>query len=61
MEQNVLFAFLLTTLAGLSTGIGSALAVFAKRTNKNFLSFALGFSGGVMIYVSPHRFSRAGT
>lgn len=48
----VLFAFGLTLLAGLSTGIGSALAFFAKRTNTKFLSIALGFSAGVMIYVS---------
>ena len=50
--DNILFAFLLTTFAGLSTGIGSALAFFTKKTNKNFLSLALGLSAGVMIYVS---------
>ena len=49
---NVLFAFALTLFAGLSTGIGSAMAFFAKRTNTRFLSLALGFSAGVMIYVS---------
>jgi len=50
--EVVLFAFGLTLFAGLSTGIGSALAFFAKRTNTKFLSIALGFSAGVMIYVS---------
>lgn len=50
--NTVLFAFLLTLFAGLSTGIGSALAFFTKRTNTKFLSIALGFSAGVMIYVS---------
>ncbi len=50
--QNVLFAFGLTLFAGLSTGLGSALAFLAKRTNTKFLSAALGFSAGVMIYVS---------
>ena len=50
--KTVLFAFGLTLFAGLSTGIGSALAFFAKRTNTKFLSTALGFSAGVMIYVS---------
>jgi len=50
--HNIFFAFFLTMLAGLSTGIGSALAFFAKRTNQKFLSGALGFSAGVMIYVS---------
>ncbi|NLL05174.1 MAG: zinc transporter ZupT [Clostridiaceae bacterium] len=50
--QRVLLAFGLTLFAGLSTGIGSALAFFTKKTNTKFLSVALGFSAGVMIYVS---------
>jgi ZIP family zinc transporter len=50
--STILFAFGLTLFAGLSTGIGSALAFFAKRTNTRFLSVSLGFSAGVMIYVS---------
>ncbi len=50
--DNVLFAFLITLFAGLSTGIGSILAFFTKRTNLSFLSISLGFSAGVMIYVS---------
>lgn len=51
-DSTVLFAFGLTLFAGLSTGIGSAMAFFAKKTNTKFLSLALGFSGGVMLYVS---------
>lgn len=47
-----MFAFGLTLIAGLSTGIGSLIAFFAKKTNKKFLSISLGFSAGVMIYVS---------
>lgn len=50
--DNVLFAFMLTLLAGLSTGIGSCIAFFSKKTNMKFLSLTLGFSAGVMIYVS---------
>ena len=50
--QNILFAFGLTLFAGLSTGFGSALAFLARRTNTKLLSVALGFSAGVMIYVS---------
>ncbi len=50
--NNVLFAFLLTLFAGLSTGIGSTIAFFAKKTNTRFLTVSLGFSAGVMIYVS---------
>lgn len=38
--------------AGLSTGIGSVLAFFSNRTNATFLSVSLGFSAGVMVYVS---------
>ncbi len=51
-EGNVLFALLLTAFAGLSTGIGSAIGLFAKRTNYKLLSLAMGFSAGVMIYIS---------
>ena len=49
---HIAIALGLTVLAGLSTGIGSALSFFAKRTNTRLLSFSLGFSAGVMIYVS---------
>ncbi len=50
--RTVLTAFSLTLFAGLATVIGSALAFFAKRTSTKTLSIALGFSAGVMIYVS---------
>lgn len=50
--SSVVFAFSLTLFAGLSTGIGSALSLLTNRTNTKFLSVALGFSAGVMIYVS---------
>ncbi len=50
--NQVLLAFALTLFAGLSTGIGSTIAFLAKRTNTKFLSVALGFSAGVMIYIS---------
>ncbi|MBN2060929.1 MAG: zinc transporter ZupT [Deltaproteobacteria bacterium] len=52
MDNNLILAFGLTALAGLSTGIGSALAFFTRKTNKRIMSFALGLSAGVMIYVS---------
>ena len=45
-------AFFLTILAGLSTGIGSAIAYFIKKPKMVYLSFSLGFSAGVMMYVS---------
>ena len=50
--MDVLFAFGLTLLAGVSTGIGSLFAFFTKRNNQKFLAVTLGFSAGVMIYVS---------
>jgi len=49
---NVLLAFGLTIFAGLSTGIGSLFILFVKKPNGKFLSIVLGFSAGVMIYVS---------
>lgn len=52
MNNNILIAFSFTLLAGLSTTIGSCIAFFTKHTNKKFLSVSLGFSAGVMIYVS---------
>lgn len=52
MSDDVLLAFLVTLAAGLATGIGSVIAFLAKTTNRGFLSVSLGFSGGVMIYVS---------
>ncbi len=50
--NNIIFAFGLTLIAGLATGIGSAMSLLTKRTNKKFLSFSLGLSAGVMLYVS---------
>lgn len=51
-SETIFFAFGLTLFAGLATGIGSVLAFFTKKTNTSFLSIALGFSAGVMLYVS---------
>ncbi len=50
--DNFWLAFFLTLFAGLATGVGSLLALVTKTTNKKFLSFSLGLSAGVMIYVS---------
>lgn len=49
---SVLFALGLTLFAGLSTGVGSIMAFLTKEFNHKLLSGALGFSAGVMIYVS---------
>ncbi len=50
--SNATLALLLTVFAGLSTGIGSAIAFFARSTNTKLLTVSLGFSAGVMIYIS---------
>lgn len=50
--STILIAFGLTLFAGLSTGIGGAIAYFTRSTNTRFLSLSLGFSAGIMIYVS---------
>lgn len=52
MDNSILFAFGLTLFAGLSTGIGSAIGLLSKKFNPKLLTVALGFSAGVMIYVS---------
>jgi ZIP family zinc transporter len=49
---DIWLALLLTTIAGLSTGIGSAIAYFIKRPKMSYLCFSLGLSAGVMLYVS---------
>lgn len=48
----ILRAFSLTLFAGMATGIGGLIAFFARRTNTGFLSYSLGFSAGVMIFIS---------
>lgn len=50
--EGFLFAFGLTLFAGLSTGFGGAIAVARRKPGERFLAGALGFSAGVMLYVS---------
>jgi ZIP family zinc transporter len=52
MDGAVLLAFAVTLFAGLATGIGSTIAFLSKTTNKAFFALSMGFSAGVMIYVS---------
>ncbi|MGB2806899.1 MAG: zinc transporter ZupT [Sedimentisphaerales bacterium] len=52
VSANVGIALALTAVAGLSTGIGSAIAYFIKKPKITYLSFSLGVSAGVMIYIS---------
>lgn len=50
--QTYLLAFSITLFAGLSTAFGAVIAFFSKSKDTLFLSVGLGFSAGVMIYVS---------
>src|SRR5574344_1614401 len=50
--NNFGLAFSLTMLAGLTTAIGGAIAFVTKKDNLTTLSVGLGFSAGVMIFVS---------
>ncbi len=50
--SQLALAFGLTLLAGLATGIGGAIGVARKAPGERFMAAALGFSAGVMIYVS---------
>lgn len=52
MIGTVLFAFSLTLAAGLATGLGGAAAMLYKEPGPRFLAASLGFSAGVMLYVS---------
>lgn len=51
-DSNFHTALLLTLTAGLSTGLGGILVLFTKKFNTRALSFALGFSAGVMLFIS---------
>jgi zinc transporter ZupT len=50
--ETFILALLLSLLAGLSTSIGSFLAISMKRPSPEFISFIMGFSAGVMILIS---------
>ena len=52
MSDSILFAFSLTLFAGLATGIGSLIGFLSKDINPKALTLSLGFSAGVMLYVS---------
>lgn len=52
IPNNIGLAFSFTMLAGLTTAIGGAIAFITKKDNLKALSIGLGFSAGVMIFVS---------
>ena len=52
LPQNFGLAMTMTLLAGLTTAIGGAIAFIVKKDNLKALSVGLGFSAGVMIFLS---------
>ncbi len=50
--STVALALLLATLAGLSTTVGSLLALFIRNPGRQFMALSLGFAAGVMVIVS---------
>lgn len=52
INENFILALILTVVAGLSTGIGGAIIIFTKRLSNKFLAASLGFSAGVMLFIS---------
>jgi len=52
VQNNFAIAFSLTMLAGLTTAIGGIIAFITKKDNLKALSLGLGFSAGVMIFIS---------
>jgi ZIP family zinc transporter len=52
MDPQIIKPLLITSIAGLSTTIGSILGLIFKRENSKFMSSVLGFTAGVVIGVS---------
>ena len=52
MKEQLLTGGVLSLMAGLCTGLGAALALFLKKTDTRALTYALGASAGVMVYIS---------
>ena len=52
MNETYLIALLFSTIAGLSTVLGGLVTFFIKKNSLKFLSFGLGLSAGVMLFVS---------
>jgi len=52
IEGDVILALGLTLFAGLATGVGSLVVFLSRRPHMALLSFGLGLSSGVMVYVS---------
>lgn len=51
-NNQILISFVVSTFAGLATGLGGLIVVLTQKTTNKALAFALNFSAGVMIYVA---------
>lgn len=60
MPEGFALGLLLSTLAGLSTLIGSLFGLIAKKPGPRFMALTLGFSAGVMLHVSFVELLQAG-
>lgn len=52
MDNNIITALFLSFFAGAATAVGGLLSFFVKKDNFNVLALGLGFSAGVMLFVS---------
>ncbi len=52
MNEEVLTALIITSIAGMAAAVGGVIGILFKRENKKFVSFVLGFAAGVMIGIS---------
>jgi len=50
--SDIWIAVALTVLAGLATGVGALVTMFARRPSTRLLAFSMGLSAGVMTYIS---------
>ena len=52
MPNGFLAALGITSLAGLSTGLGALFCLFPRRPGRRALAFSMGFSAGVMVMIA---------
>lgn len=51
-SEQIIYSLCLALFAGITTGIGGLMVLILKKTNIKLLSVMLGFSAGIMIYIS---------
>lgn len=51
-DGNLIYAFILTLLAGLSTAVGGLIAFTKYARREKYLAFGLGLAAGAMIFIS---------